>query len=121
MTQRTRATALLAATLLAMTGFGAIAASSAQAAAGCKVDYAITNQWGEGFGANVTLTNLGDPLEAWTVGWTFPSGQRITQAWNGTATQSGSAVTVRSLGYNGAIRTGELPRISGPTRMALFR
>ncbi|WP_315094446.1 cellulase family glycosylhydrolase [uncultured Cellulomonas sp.] len=106
MAQRSRVTAWLSAALLTMTGVGAVAVSSAQAAAGCKVDYAVTNQWGEGFGANVTLTNLGDPLDSWTVGWTFPSGQRITQAWNGTATQSGSAVTVRSMGYNGSVRTG---------------
>ena len=106
MAQRTRVTALLSAALLAMTGVGALVASSAQAAAGCKVDYAVTNQWGEGFGANVTLTNLGDPIDGWTVGWTYASGQRITTAWNGTATQSGSAVSVKSLSYNGSLRTG---------------
>ncbi|MBO3102294.1 cellulase family glycosylhydrolase [Cellulomonas fengjieae] len=106
MSQRTRALGSLFAALLAMTGIGAIAGTSAQAAAGCKVDYAVTNQWGEGFGANVTLTNLGDPLTSWTVGWTFSSGQRITQAWNGTATQSGNAVSVRDAGYNGVVRTG---------------
>ena len=106
MAQRTRVTALLSAALLAMTGVGALVASSAQAAAGCKVDYAVTNQWGEGFGANITLTNLGDPIDGWTVGWTYASGQRITQAWNGTATQSGTAVTVRSLSYNGRLATG---------------
>src|SRR3954452_16595144 len=106
MTQRFRVAALLSAALLTMTGVGAIAASSAQATAGCKVDYSVTNQWGEGFGANVTLTNLGDPLDGWTVGWTFASGQRVTQAWNGTATQSGSQVSVRSLDYNRSVRTG---------------
>ena len=98
MTLRTRAAAMLAAALLTVTGVGAIAATSAQAAAGCKVDYTVTNQWGAGFGANVTLTNLGDTLNGWTVGWTFGSGQRITQAWNGTATQSGASVSVRGRG-----------------------
>ncbi|WP_136518160.1 MULTISPECIES: cellulase family glycosylhydrolase [Cellulomonas] len=106
MSQRTRAFALLAAALLATTGIGATAAPSAQAAAGCRVDYAVTNQWQGGFGANVTVTNLGDPLNGWTVGWTFASGQRITQAWNGTATQSGGTVTVRDAGWNGSVRTG---------------
>jgi endoglucanase len=106
MTKRTRAVGLLTAALLAMTGFGAVAATSAQAAVGCKVDYSITNQWNPGFGANVAITNLGDPISSWTVGWTFASGQKITQAWNGTATQSGSAVSVKDAGYNGALRTG---------------
>ena len=80
MSQRTRATALLSAALLVVTGFGAAAATTAQAAAGCKVDYAISSQWGAGFGANVTLTNLGDTWNGWTVGWTYGSGQKITQA-----------------------------------------
>ena len=106
MFQRTRATALLAAATLALAGIGTIASTSAQAAAGCKVDYAVSSQWGAGFGANVTLTNLGDPLTSWTVGWTFASGQKITQAWNATATQTGATVTARDAGYNGAVRTG---------------
>jgi len=106
MARRTRAAALLSAALLAVTGVGAITATSAQAAAGCKVDYAVTNQWGEGFGANVTLTNLGDNLDGWTVGWTFASGQKVTQLWNGTVSQSGNAVSVRNVAWNGAVRTG---------------
>ncbi|ROS23755.1 cellulase family glycosylhydrolase [Cellulomonas sp. PhB150] len=106
MSQRIRATALLAAATLAMAGIGTIASTSAQAATGCKVDYAISSQWGGGFGANVTVTNLGDPLTSWTVGWTFTSGQKLTQAWNATATQTGSTVSARDVGYNGALRTG---------------
>ena len=89
MAQRTRVTALLSAALLAMTGVGALAASSAQAAAGCKVDYAVTNQWGE----RLRRQRHASPTSATRstagrVGWTFPSGQRVTQGWNGTATQS---------------------------------
>ena len=102
---RTRAAALLSAALLTVTGISTIAATSAQAAAGCKVDYTITNQWGGGFGANVTITNLGDPLSSWNVGWTFAAGQKITQLWSGTVTQSGSAVSVRDAGYNGSLST----------------
>ncbi|GCD19192.1 endoglucanase [Cellulomonas algicola] len=106
MSQRTRVAALLSAAVLAMSGISAITAMSAQAAAGCTVDYAITNQWNPGFGANVTVTNLGDPVSSWTVGWTFPSGQKVTQAWNADVTQSGSAVTARNVAWNGAVRTG---------------
>jgi hypothetical protein len=75
------------------------------AAAGCKVAYAIGSQWGGGFGANVTITNLGDPITAWTLKWNFASGQAVTQAWNATVTQSGLAVTATNAGYNGAIAT----------------
>jgi hypothetical protein len=75
------------------------------AAAGCKVAYTISSQWGGGFGATVTITNLGDPITAWTLKWNFVAGQAVTQAWNATVNQSGVAVTAADAGYNGAIGT----------------
>ncbi|KQY24009.1 endoglucanase [Cellulomonas sp. Root485] len=104
MPTRRSATALLAAATIAVGGLTA-AATAAQAAPGCKVEYKITNQWGGGYGADVTVTNLGDPVSSWTVGWTFTAGQKITQLWNGSATQSGSSVSVASLPYNGSVGT----------------
>jgi glucuronoarabinoxylan endo-1,4-beta-xylanase len=77
----------------------------ASAAAGCSVDYAVSSQWQGGFGANVTLTNLGDPLTGWTLTWSYGAGQTVTQAWNATVTQSGAAVTAKDVGYNGAVAT----------------
>jgi hypothetical protein len=75
------------------------------AAAGCRVDYAVTSQWQTGFGANVTITNLGDPINGWTLTWTYAAGQQVTQAWNATVTQSGGQVTARNAGYNVGIAT----------------
>ena len=66
----------------------------------------MTNQWNAGFGANVKVTNLGDPTTSWTVGWTFASGQKVTQLWNGALTQSGAEVSVASFSWNGALATG---------------
>ncbi|MEZ0447171.1 glycoside hydrolase family 6 protein [Cellulomonas sp. ICMP 17802] len=105
MPTRRSATALLAAAALAVAGLTAVTASAAQAAGGCKVEYRITNQWQGGFGADVTVTNLGDPVSAWTVGRSFGAGQRITSLWNGTATTSGAAVSVASLPWNGTVPT----------------
>ena len=85
----------------------AITAGSAGAATGgCRVDYAITSQWQGGFGATITITNLGDPIAAWTLTWSFPAGQTVTQPWNATVTQSGAQATATDAGYNGAIATG---------------
>ncbi|GAA1866834.1 rhamnogalacturonan lyase family protein [Asanoa iriomotensis] len=92
------ATAVLGASLAAAVG-------TAAAAAGCRVDYAVTNQWQGGFGANVTVTNLGDPLNGWALAWSYTAGQTVTQAWNATVTQSGAAVTARDAGYNAALPT----------------
>lgn len=83
----------------------AVALPVAAAAAGCTVNYAVSSQWQGGFGANVTITNLGDPLTSWTLTWSFGSGQTVTQFWNMTLTQSGAAVTARNVSYNGAIAT----------------
>ncbi|WP_256863380.1 arabinofuranosidase catalytic domain-containing protein [Microbispora sp. GKU 823] len=76
------------------------------ATAGCQVSYTITNQWPGGFGANVSVNNLGDPISDWKLTWSFPAGQTITQLWNGTYTQSGSQVTVTNVSYNGSIPSG---------------
>ncbi|WP_441338511.1 cellulase family glycosylhydrolase [Micromonospora sp. NBS 11-29] len=94
--------AATAATLMAGT---AVLATNAQAAAGCRVTYTTASQWAGGFSANVDVTNLGDPVSGWTLRWTFPSGQQVTQAWNATVTSSGAQVTATNVSYNGAIAT----------------
>jgi lysophospholipase L1-like esterase len=90
----------------ALVPLGLALAAPASAAAGCRVAYSVTSQWQGGFGASVAVTNLGDPVSGWTLGWSFPSGQTVTQLWNGVVSQSGAAVTVRNAGYNGSLGTG---------------
>ncbi|WP_428964578.1 rhamnogalacturonan lyase family protein [Micromonospora fluostatini] len=105
---RRRRTLLLAAT--ATTGLLAATLTTVNAAAaapGCRVDYRITNQWGGGFGAEVGITNLGDPVNGWALTWSFPAaGQQVTQAWNATVTSAGAQVTARNVDHNAAIGTG---------------
>ncbi|WP_421740830.1 cellulose binding domain-containing protein [Cellulomonas sp.] len=95
---------LLAATLAV--GVGVAVAQPAAAAVGCRVDYTVTNQWASGFGADVLITNLGDPVSAWTLAWSFTAGQTVTQAWNATASQSGAVVTAKNVSYNASLATG---------------
>ena len=97
------------ATALALALVGAAVAETrmaSSATAGCRVDYTISSSWPGGFGANVTITNLGDPVNGWRLTWSFGAGQTITQLWNGSSTQSGSQVTVTNASYNGGIATG---------------
>lgn len=80
--------------------------TNAMAATGCAVTY-TTNSWAGGFTANITIKNLGDQINGWTLGFSFPdSGQRVVQGWSATYSQSGSAVTAQSLSYNGSLPTG---------------
>jgi pectin methylesterase-like acyl-CoA thioesterase len=84
---------------------GGVALTSQAAAAGCRVAYTVTSQWTGGFGADVSVTNLGSAVNGWTLTWSFTAGQTVTQAWNATVTQSGSAVSAASMSYNAAIPT----------------
>ncbi|MBQ1047312.1 cellulase family glycosylhydrolase [Micromonospora sp. C51] len=84
----------------------ALPTTNAMAATGCSVTY-TTNSWSGGFTASVTVTNLGDPVNGWTLGFSFPdSGQRLTQGWSATWSQSGSSVTAQSMTWNGSLGTG---------------
>jgi Cellulose binding domain len=88
---------------IALTVTSAVVAHAA--ATGCQVTYAVSSQWSGGFGANVTVTNLGDPVSAWSLRWSYAAGQTIAQAWNATVSQSGAAVTATNASFNGAIAT----------------
>ncbi|MBG0568061.1 non-reducing end alpha-L-arabinofuranosidase family hydrolase [Actinoplanes aureus] len=90
--------------LLASTA-AVVALPADAAAAGCSVNYSVSSQWQGGFGANVSITNLGDPLSGWTLTWSYSAGQTVTQAWNASVAQSGSVVTARNVGYNGSVAT----------------
>ncbi|PMR61491.1 cellulase [Verrucosispora sp. ts21] len=90
-----------------LAGVGLVSAGAAHAAAGCRVVYSAPSQWPGGFTANVDLTNLGDPLNGWRLTWTFPSGQRVTQAWNATVTAAGNDVTAANVSYNAALGTNQ--------------
>lgn len=73
----------------------------------CEVTYTVTNQWSGGFQADVRLTNTGPaPWDGWSLNWSFPDGQRISQLWNASHSQSGPAVTVRNTDWNGAVAPG---------------
>src|SRR6185436_5841348 len=78
MRNRMRTRVALAASVIVAAGTAVTFAAAAQAAAGCSVTYAVTNQWPGGFGANVNVNNLGDPISSWTLTWSFTAGQTIT-------------------------------------------
>ena len=75
----------------------------------CQVAYATQSQWSGGFvaGITITITNTGATgVNGWTLKFTFPGDQQITDTWNGTATQSGENVTIINASYNGTISPG---------------
>lgn len=73
---------------------------------GCRVTY-TSNNWHNGYTANVTITNTGSStINGWTLTYSLPAGQSITNTWNATVTQNGSSVTARSISHNGTLAPG---------------
>src|SRR2546430_268571 len=92
-------------------------AAPAYAAAGCQVTYTKTNEWTSspgqgGFGANLTVQNLGDPLTSWTLRFSFPGSQQIQpNGWGATWSQAGPDVTATNVSWNGSLATSASTQI----------
>ena len=72
-----------------------------------KVTYNILSDWGTGFNASITITNTGTtPINGWTLGFTFPGNQKITDGWNATWSQDGQNATAKSQSFNATINPG---------------
>jgi hypothetical protein len=94
-----------AAAALVVTG-GLVRTAAAAATTGCRVTYKVSSQWNNGFTATVDVTNLGDPVNGWQLGWRFAGSQQVMQAWNAAYSQSGQQVTVSNASWNASIATG---------------
>jgi hypothetical protein len=71
-----------------------------------QCSYVVNNDWGNGFTANITVTNNGTAaVNGWQVQWQQNGGSTITSSWN--ATTSGSnPYTAVNLNWNGNIAPG---------------
>src|SRR5438034_6167695 len=71
----------------------------------CHVAYTVVNQWSTGFQAAAIIENTGTVgITSWTLKWTFPGNQQITNLWNGSYSQSSANAIVNTLNYNGPIQ-----------------
>src|SRR5690349_4209279 len=115
---RHKAAALAATLALPLAGLVGLA-SPAQAAAwgsprssevesgGATATFEKTSDWGTGFGGKWTVKNTGTTsLSSWTVEWDFPSGTKVTSAWDATVTNSADHWTAKNLGWNGTLAPG---------------
>ncbi len=84
-------------------GLTSTSSSPPPSSASCRVTY-TPNTWANGFTADVRVANTGtSAVNGWTVTWTWPGNQQVTNAWNATVTQSGTQVSARNVAYNGTI------------------
>jgi hypothetical protein len=73
--------------------------------ASCAVSYSLSGSWPGGFQGAVTITNsAATAVNGWNLTWTWPSsGEAITQMWDASYTQSGTAVSATNASYNATI------------------
>ncbi|SCG43539.1 extracellular catalytic domain type 1 short-chain-length polyhydroxyalkanoate depolymerase [Micromonospora coxensis] len=69
----------------------------------CRVGW-TANAWNTGLTASVTITNTGTAtVNGWSLAFTLPAGQAVTNGWNATYAPTSGAVTARNVSYNGTI------------------
>ncbi|MCM0674053.1 glycoside hydrolase family 6 protein [Micromonospora phytophila] len=101
-----RALALAGAGALVAGGLVTLPVTVAHAATQCDVSY-TTSDWPGGFTATVNIKNVGDALNGWTLGFTFPDGsQRVQQGWSARWAQSGQNVTAQNESWNASLASG---------------
>ncbi|XVV01631.1 glycoside hydrolase family 9 protein [Actinosynnema sp. CA-248983] len=72
----------------------------------CKVTYQQST-WSTGLSAYVTIQNTSNaPWPSWTLKFTWPGNQKITQGWSANWTQSGQMVTATSVSWNSNVPVG---------------
>lgn len=74
--------------------------------AGCTATYTATT-WPDGFQGTIVLTAGPEGLQAWTLTWTLPHGQQITNAWGVMLGTRGDSVTGENTSWNGAVGAGQ--------------
>jgi hypothetical protein len=71
------------------------------------VTWSVANSWSGGFQLGFTVTNSGaSATKGWSVGFSWPGSQAVTQIWNASSSQSGAAVSVTNASYDGSIPAG---------------
>ncbi|MCI4061581.1 lytic polysaccharide monooxygenase [Micromonospora sp. R77] len=70
----------------------------------CMAVYKVVSAWPGGFQGEVMIMNHSSrTYGGWVATWTWPSGQQLTQLWNGTASTTGATVTVTNAAWNGTV------------------
>ncbi len=79
---------------------------SSRPAAACQVSD-VVNAWNTGLTASITITNTASVgISGWSLVFTLPGGQAITNGWNATYSPTSGQVTATNVSYNGALAAG---------------
>ncbi|MCC3765464.1 endo-1,4-beta-xylanase [Glycomyces sp. TRM65418] len=73
---------------------------------GCTATLTVQSPWNTGATYAGTV-KANQSLSGWTVTWTWPGSERISNAWSIQGTLSGATVTASNVGYNGTLSAGQ--------------
>ncbi|MGC4757772.1 cellulase family glycosylhydrolase [Micromonospora trifolii] len=96
-------------TTLAVAGLltGGVAVLAATPASAATAVFSVTNNWGNGYQGQVTVTNdTSAPITSWRVEFDLPSSSTVSQSWNAQQTTSGSHYTFANVSWNGTLAAG---------------
>ncbi|MEW2145803.1 cellulase family glycosylhydrolase [Micromonospora vinacea] len=96
-------------TTLAVAGLlaGGVALVAATPASAATAVFSVTNNWGNGYQGQVTVTNdTSVPITSWRVEFDLPSSSTVSQSWNAQQTSSGSHYTFANVSWNGTLAPG---------------
>ena len=72
----------------------------------CAVTYDVTDGWGSGFVASLSVTNTGSsPINGWTLAFSFPASTESVSSsnWNANWNENGANVTATNLSWDGTL------------------
>ncbi|MBQ0992028.1 cellulase family glycosylhydrolase [Micromonospora sp. H61] len=96
-------------TTLAVAGLlaGGVALVAATPASAATAVFSVTNNWGNGYQGQVTVTNdTSAPITSWRVEFDLPSSSTVSQSWNAQQSTSGSHYTFANVSWNGTLAAG---------------
>jgi cellulose 1,4-beta-cellobiosidase len=95
---------------LALVLFIAVMPATWAQAPGCQVTYTKTWEGGNGFGADIAITNTGPAItNGWTLQFNFPNGQRLQNGWPVSFSQPANSATMTvasNAAWNQSIASG---------------
>ena len=87
--------------------FALFLACIAQVASAAQCEYEIVDEWNQGFKAEVSIINAGEPITDWQIAWQWNDDSTLNHGWNADYDCSGSVCTVTPPGWFSQIGTGE--------------
>lgn len=83
------------------------ASSLASSTAANNCQYVVTNQWNNGFTADIRITNnRTTAINGWNVSWSYSDGSRMTNSWNAN-TAGSNPYSASNLSWNSTIQPGQ--------------